>query len=280
MRKLLIIFMAFYAQFGIAQNSLLYKVEGTDIQPSYLFGTIHLMPQKDFVMQPKVKKAFKRCDEVYLELDMDDPNMLKEMMGAMNLKNGKTLDAYMDDDEYSFLDAYFTANFNMSLANFKTFKPFYLSSMLLTKMIGDQVASYEMTFVQMAKTESKELKGLETVAEQIAVFDTQPLDEQIDDLIKMIKEESSLDLFNTLIELYKKENVDALYTYMDDYFNNDEVMINALLLQRNKNWADKIPQLSKETSVFYAVGAGHLGGRKGVLQLLKDKGYIVTPIFE
>jgi len=280
LKKSLLGLIVMISQFGFAQNTLLYKVEGKDLQTAYVFGTIHLMPQKDFVMKDKVKKAFEASDEIYLELDMDDPNMMKEMMSVMSLTDGKTLDAYMDKDEYVFLDEYFMANFNMSLDKFKTFKPFYLSSMLLTKMVGDQVASFELSFVQMAKKASKELKGLETVAEQIAVFDNQPLDEQIDDIIKMIKDESNVDLFDTMVTIYKKEDVNELYDYMDDYFNNDEEMINALLIQRNKNWVEKIPVLSKDQQIFYAVGAGHLGGKQGVLQLLKDKGYTVTPVLD
>ena len=263
-----------------AQHSLLYKIEGENFKTSYVFGTLHLMPQKDFNLKQKVKDAFEQAETIYMELDMDDPNMLKEMMGHLTLGDGKKLDSFMDTDEFSFLDDYFKSNFKMSLEQLNSFKPFYLSSMLMTKMMGEQVASYEGTFIQMAKAAEKEIKGLETIGAQMAALDTQPYDEQIDDMIEMLKDSSQVDLFEKMLAIYKNEDVNKLFDYMDEYFNEDENMIDVLLFNRNIAWVKKIPEISKEQGVFYAVGAGHLGGKKGVLQLLKDKGFTVTPVLD
>jgi len=262
-------------------NSLLWKIEGDSIQTSYIFGTIHLLPQEDFVLKDKVKSAFNKAEVVYLELDMDDPSFMKDMMKYSMLEKGDELKSHMDSTEYVFLNQYMNKNIGVGLQQFNRFKPFSLTSMIMTTLIGEQPASYELTFINMVKETEKELKGLETIESQIAVFDNISYDEQIDGIIKMLKSpEDTKKLYANMITLYKSEDITKLFESMNDYFDNDKEMIKRLLFDRNENWAQQIPQISKKQKVFYAVGAGHLGGDKGVIQLLKSAGFNVTPVLD
>ena len=68
------------------ENTLLWKVEGKDIKPSYVFGTLHLLPQSDFLLKKKVENAFMETDLLVLELDMDDPGLQAETMKHANMK--------------------------------------------------------------------------------------------------------------------------------------------------------------------------------------------------
>ena len=149
----------------------------------------------------------------------------------------------------------------------------------MTSMMGKQVASYEMTFVSMAKEAKKELKGLESVTDQMSIFDSTSYEDQLDDLVEMIQDlEETKTLYTKMVNMYTSENIDALYNFTLSYFDNDQTMIDALLLNRNANWVKKMPEISKDKKILYAVGAGHLGGEKGVIELLKGKGFKVTPI--
>ena len=263
------------------KSSLLWKIEGDNIQTSYIFGTIHMMPQKDFSMPQKVKDAFEGSDEIYLELDMDSPEMMREMMQEMMIEEQDLLSNHVDSTEYKLLDAYLKENVGMGFAQFNKFKPLYMSSTIMSSFMGKQVASYEMTFIGMAKAAKKELKGLETVNDQMSVFDSIPYEDQLDELVEMLDDpEETKELYGKMVAKYKSENIDSLYNFTLTSFDNDEKMIDALLLNRNKNWVKKIPEISKEKKVIYAVGAGHLGGKKGVIQLLKDEGYTVTPVLD
>ena len=263
------------------KSSLLWKIEGDNIQTSYIFGTIHMMPQKDFSMPQKVKDAFEGSDEIYLELDMDSPEMMQEMMKEMMIGEQDLLSNHVDSTEYKLLDAYLKENVGMGFAQFNKFKPLYMSSTIMSSFMGKQVASYEMTFIGMAKAAKKELKGLETVNDQMSVFDSIPYEDQLDELVEMLYDpEETKELYGKMVAKYKSENIDSLYNFTLTSFDNDEKMIDALLLNRNKNWVKKIPEISKEKKVIYAVGAGHLGGKKGVIQLLKDEGYTVTPVLD
>ena len=262
-------------------NSLLWKIEGDSIKTSYVFGTMHLMPQEDFVLKDKVKNAFNEAEVVYLELDMDDPSFMADMMKYSMLEEGDELKAHMDSTEYVFLNQYMNKNIGVGLKQLNRFKPLSLTSMIMTTLMGKQLASYELTFINMAKEAEKELKGLETIASQIAVFDKIPYDEQIDDIIKMLKSpEETKKLYVNMIALYKAEDITKLFESMDDYFDNDQEMMKSLLFDRNENWVKQIPEISKKQKIFYAVGAGHLGGDKGVIKLLKSAGYKVTPVLD
>ena len=262
-------------------NSLLWKVEGDNIQTSYIFGTIHMLPQKDFSMSKKVKDAFENTDEIYLELDMDSPEMMQEMMKEMMIEKEDQLSNHVDSMEYKLLDTYLKENAGMGFTQFNKFKPLFMSSAIMNSLMGEQVASYELTFVGMAKESKKELKGLETVADQLSVFDSISYAKQLDDLVEILTDlKKTKTLYTNMVSMYKSENIDSLFNFTLSYFDNDQNMIDGLLLNRNKNWVKKIPEISKDKKVFYAVGAGHLGGENGVIQLLKNAGFKVIPILD
>ncbi|MAZ72060.1 MAG: TraB/GumN family protein [Flavobacteriaceae bacterium] len=263
------------------ENSLLWKVEGNGIKTSYVFGTFHMLPKKDFELKGKVTNALQNSEILVLELDMDDPKMQTEMMQLSALTDGKTLSEFMDAEEYTLIDTYLKEKMGMGLDNFKTFKPLLVSTMVMMGYLGKDMASYEASLIKLTKEQQKEVKGLETVAFQMGIFDEQPYEQQLDDIIKLLKEETIMkDMFTEMITLYKNENIDGLYDYMDDFFNGDKAQLERMLHNRNQNWIPKMGEYSKEQTVFYGVGAGHLGGKLGVINLLRAAGYTVTPVLK
>lgn len=280
-KKLILALIAilFTAPSLIAQNSLLYKVEGDNIKTSYVFGTMHMMPKDDFLLEDKVKNAFTESDFVVMELDMDEAGMQGEMMKYAMLGADDSLADHMTPEEYKILDEYFTTKMGVGMASFSKMKPFILSSTAMIAHLGQDMASYEATFMQMASSQEKEIKGLETVAFQMAMFDDQPYDAQIDQVIEMLQKEGGIGgYFDEMITAYKSQNIEVLYKLLNEFFEEDEAFKEKMLDDRNKNWIPKIGKNSKENTVFYAVGAGHLGGEQGVISLLKESGYTVTPV--
>lgn len=262
-----------------AQNSILYKVEGNNIQPSYVFGTVHMLPKEDFFIEEKVKKAFSESNLIVMELDMDDPSMQTEAMKYAMLAGDDSLKNHMTEAEYNILDDYFTSKMGVGMAGFVKMKPFVVSSTVMMAHLGQNMASFESTFVQMAKNQEKEIKGLETIAFQMAIFDAQPYEEQIDQVIEMLQEEGGISgYFDKIISAYKTQDITVLYESLNEFFKEDEAFKEKMLDERNQKWIPQIGEFSKNTSVFYAVGAGHLGGEEGVIYLLKKAGYTVTPV--
>lgn len=264
------------------EKTNLWKIEGDSIKTSYLFGTIHLLPQKDFKLSEKVKKAFNNCNKVALEMDMADPSFATDAMRLSQLKEGEELSSYMDEDEYKLLDNFLKENVQVGLEAFNKFKPITLMSIIMMAKYKDEpFASYEMTFIEMTKEANKEMEGLETFEDQMKALDSQPYDEQIDTYIEMIEEAEETDKsYKTLLDLYLAEDVDGMYDNMDEFMDGNTELLKKLLDDRNNNWIPKITEFSKEDSIFYAVGAAHLGGEQGVINLLKKAGYTVTPVLE
>lgn len=83
-----------------------------------------------------------------------------------------------------------------------------------------------------------------------------------------------------MVKLYRAEDIEALYSYMDKYMNNDIELMAKFLDDRNNNWIPETAKFSKESSTFYGVGAGHLGGEQGVVKLLRAAGNTVTPLMD
>lgn len=230
-------------------------------------------------MKEKVKKAFKSSDLVVMELNMADPNLQTEMMKVSMILGDDVLQNHMTDEEYKMLDEYFTKKMGIGMAQLNKMKPFVVSSMLLMAYLGNDRASYEGSFVSMAKENAKEVKGLETVDFQMGIFDGQSYKDQIATMITMLTTEDGIGgYFDQMVQVYKTENIDKIYKLTVELLDYDEAMRNKLLDERNQNWIPKIEEFSKGQEVFYAVGAAHLGGKQGVINLLKKAGYIVTPV--
>ena len=259
------------------ENSLLWEVSGNGIQTSYVYGTFHLLPQEDFQLTEKVTAAFDASEQIVMELDMDDPNMQMEMIQNMAMTDGTTLDKLIGEEDLKLLDEQLTAAAGLGVAQVNTFKPFMVETLLLPTFIEGKPASYEMSFVQRALGQEKEILGLETVQFQTSLFDEIPYEDQVDDLVEMLRDREPMEaLFASMIKTYNKEDINSLYDASADYFSETELAV--LLHRRNSDWVPKIGDFAKEKSTFFAVGAGHLGGEQGVINLLKEAGYELTPI--
>ncbi len=263
------------------KNSLLWEISGNGLkQPSYIFGTIHIIPEKDFFFTDLMKEKFEFCKQLVLEIDInlsltEKINTAKQMF----LPDGKSLSDYMTNDEFSIFKTYLLDSLGVKEKTFKRMqkiKPMFSSALILNDLIGKS-KTYEEEFNKLAAKNNMKVSGLESLQFQIDLINKISIEEQI----KMLTEDSSnknpLDSYNKMLKLYKNQNLDSLKILIDE----DESMANIsedLLKNRNTDWIPKIEKLINNSSVFIAVGAGHLAGEDGVLNLLKQKGYIVKPI--
>lgn len=276
-----IILSSFCTMVNAQDSSNLWKIEGNGIKTSYLFGTMHLIPQKDFDLKNKVKTAFEASEQLVLELDMASPDFMKDIMAHSYLEKGKELKSYMDDSEYELLDAYLKEKTGAGMQMYNTVKPFMLMSVILMASFDGPMASFEMSLITMAKEAHMEIEGLETYESQATIFEHNSYEKQIDDLVEIVQNpETNTEIFNKMAQLYIAEDIEALYDYMDVYMKNDVALMTKFLDDRNNKWILEIAKFSKDVPTFYGVGAAHLGGNQGVINLLKEAGYTVTPIID
>ena len=262
-------------------KSLLYEISGNGLsQPSYLYGTIHIICKDDFIMNEITKQRFSETQQVYLEIDMDDPKTMPNMMKNMYMTDGSTLKTLMSDADYQKVSQFFKDSLKTNIGTMDKMKPFVLSSMTVPKLIACPSQSYEETFMKMAKNESKEILGLETVEEQFGAIDKMGMKKQADlMLVKMIENwDEGKQTLKQMIINYKNQDVEALLEDMSKSRMSDANFQEDLLVTRNQNWIPKIQKITKEKPTCFAVGAGHLGGKKGVIALLRNEGFTVKPV--
>lgn len=263
-----------------AAKSLLWEISGNKLaKPSYVFGTIHLLCPDDLKVSPAVRQAVANTLQVALELDMDSPTMAEEMRSRLMLPAGQTVQGCLSKEEYAAVNEYFTTEMKMPFAQMGTIKPFVLASLLYPKMLGCTAGSYEMALVEIAKTKQMEVIGLETVADQMGLFDKIPCATQAHMLSDMVtKPAEAQQEFRDLLKLYQAQDVEGLLTLsMASKFGMAEYEA-LLLTDRNKRWIPLMAQQAAAKPTFFAVGAAHLGGAAGVLALLRQQGYQVKPV--
>ena len=258
-------------------QSLLWKITGNGLKnPSYLFGTIHIMCG-DYMLDEKVTTAITDTEQIYLEIDMDDPALAGKMQKLVINKDMKNFSDELDEDEKKKLNDFLIEHYNAGLEQFGVLKPFALMSMILVKRISCESAKGMEDLIQSAaQKDNKEIKGLETVEFQMGLFDSVPLEDQMVWIMDLLEDDYPDD-YDDLMTAYINEDLDQLELLMAES-PGMENYLEMLLYKRNKNWVPLISQISKAKSTFYAVGAGHLTGDQGVVSLLKAEGFTVEPI--
>ena len=211
---------------------------------------------------------------------MDDPALQSTMMKSMMFTDGKTVKDYMSAEESTLLDTYLQKTPGMSLAALAAVKPFGLYSFMIIRALGCQPASYDLTLMQLATKDKKEVLGLERVEDQMAIFDKIPMDKQVKMLVDMARkpDEAKLDLAK-LIAAYKAQDLTAMMKQLKESKYQGLAGFEADLLdKRNQNWIPIIEKAAAATPTLFAFGAGHLAGDKGVVALLRKQGYTVKAV--
>lgn len=283
MKKILFLVFGIFSIFNQAQpleKALLWKISGNGLEkPSYLFGTIHATC--DATLDAATLKALEETKQLYLEIDMDDPMLQMQMMQGMAMKDGVTISSLVSEEEFIVIDEFLQKNIGMSAKMINTFKPFMLSSMLLPKLLDCEFQSVEMELMKVTKAQSEEVYGLETIGDQLQVFDKIPYKDQVEELLKTAKSDLSKEKeeMKKIMDVYKTKDIEKMLVVMDESDNklsadNKDV----LLVNRNRNWIPVIEKVIKSTPTFFGVGAAHLAGDDGVIKLLRKQGYKVEAV--
>jgi uncharacterized protein YbaP (TraB family) len=273
---------------ALLPKALLWKIEHPDIQhPSYLFGTIHMIPKEDFFLPSGFEEAFDQADDVVFEIDLDDMSGIGSLMGMLSnllMKDGMTLNKLLTAEEYNEVSTYFE---DMGLPMFllNKVKPMFLSmlaevNMDPSSMQSDDISSYEMELYGMAQESKKEVGGLETMKYQMSLFDSIPYKDQAMMLLDAVRgTKTDSDLFDQTVTLYKTQDIEAMVAMVGESAKDESSNYETVLLHnRNQNWIPVMSNMMAAGPVFFAVGAGHLGGEFGVIRLLKKQGYKLTPV--
>ncbi|TMI84306.1 MAG: TraB/GumN family protein [Bacteroidetes bacterium] len=266
-------------------NTLLWQISGNGVHsPSYLFGTIHMICSDDAILSDSLKNAIKNSDAIYFEVDMDN---LFEMLGVvrkMKMRNDTTLADLLDKADYEKVRKYFEDKGTLlPFSILETYKPLVAASMLMESGTECQTPeAMEEVIMKEAKRYNKTVKGLETMAYQMSIFDTIPYKMQALQLVKYVddvdKGQTDNKEYDELLQAYKDQDLSKLEELTKSTDMGISNFTDILLYNRNQNWVEKLKLILQDKPVVVAVGAGHLPGDKGVINLLRKAGYTVKPV--
>ncbi len=277
------VFFIYFKTISFAQeeknNSIIWKIEHPDNHKiSYLFGTIHIIPKEHFFFTEKMKTAFDACQELILEIDINIP-LAKQIAVAKDIfiPNGKSIADFLTPKEYVAFRKIIIEELGVkkSICNrSERIYPLFASGLFISDLIKKPV-QYEKYLNKRAKKNKMTVSGLETIEFQMQTAKSITLEDQM----KMFKDTVSLRKmksdYDSLVIAYTNQDID----YLNELMQEDELTAgaeNKLLSNRNKNWIPIIMKATKEKACFIAVGAGHLTGTYGLINLLRQKGYVVS----
>ncbi len=264
------------------ENALLWKVENDNQKVSYIYGTMHA--GCDIELDSELQRAAEMAEFIILEIDLNDPNLAIEMMKHMYMKDEQKLMDFITEEEFKTLSEYINpriANRGMSLDMLQNMKPILLSSMLIPSMLECEVMdAYDEKLASIAQKKGINVIGLESVEEQMQVFDRIPIEKQVSTLLESAKDQGEKDLkqLQDMINAYQNNDLKTL----ENIANEDHGIFieyeNDLLIKRNLNWMPALKKYLSQHQVLIGVGALHLVGEKGLINLLREEGFTVTPI--
>jgi len=275
------------------EKSLLWEISGKGIKKSYIFGTIHMIGEADYFLSESVLRSIKKSKKMVMEIDMSQSmQTAMKMLMLAPMKDGKKLSDLLNEEDYRLVKNFFTKETKNKESQMMPFdltekwKPMLLQSFLYSDMIEGAVKSYEMELLSIGLKRKMKFDGLETIEDQISIFDRIPYEDQAKELLEMIREiqegkNSGKAEFRKLVSIYKAQDLDAMVEHSgEEMFKDMQNAEQELLINRNNKWIPKILNLSKDNSTFYAVGAAHLGGKYGILRLLSKEGIKVKAILK
>ena len=280
---------------------LLYKISGNGLEkPSYIIGTHHLANVGFVEKINGVKEALTETEQVYGEVKWDvmtNPDSLKAMQEKMMLPEGQTLKTILTPEQYKRLDAFMTAKLGAGMSNpmveaqMGKLSPMALVTqfqvlLFMMNHMGefDPSSTFDQYFQAQAQKNNLPCGGLETLSFQAQVlYGSTPMERQVEQLMCLIdNEQFNVQMLEEMTKAFYAQDLDALKKAMDvklgtscDSTPEEEA---ALIDNRNADWLTKMPAIMKQAPTFFAVGAGHLLGEKGVLQLLRNAGYTVEGV--
>ena len=277
-----------------SQAQLLWKVSGNGLgRPSYIFGTHHMAPSTLIDQIKGMDVAINGCDIVVGEIEKDSlmaPEVQARMAQAMIAPPDSTLDKLLSPSDYAIVEKVFNKYFStmgVKLKQMNTLKPNAIS----TQMQAMQAIKYFPSFnannlidvaVQARANEAgRPSAGLERVNEQINLLFNGPLDEQANGLVETCKQDDFFQVQSAaLADAYMTQDLNKMHAVMTDATigGDSEEQMDALIYSRNRNWVDKLKVMMPERACLVCVGAGHLPGDQGLLQLLRNEGYTVEPM--
>lgn len=289
---LLVLWVAVFASLVLAQEkadknekAFLWRVKSNSVTV-YILGSVHLLKKENYPLKPAIEFAFEQANKLVLEVDLNGPgqeNLAQSLLKKGMSPDGKTLEESVTPETYQLAEKR-AREMGIEIQAFSRLKPWLVALTISTAKLQslgfDPNYGIDKYFSDKARKAKKETLGLETVEYQINLFDGMPssvqemlLRQTLKDLDVMEKEVTRIIRSWTTgdIETAEKILLESFREYPDIY--------QRLISDRNRMWLPQIEELLKgKEDCLVIVGAGHLVGQGGVIELLRARGYSVEQL--
>jgi uncharacterized protein YbaP (TraB family) len=250
----------------------------------YILGSIHVLRPTDYPLAPVVLDAYSNVKSIFMEVNLqeiDSQRMQTELLASARLPEGKTLPSILGKQRYE-RASNLAREVGVDISIFDAFAPWFVAeviSQLQLQQLGFQPKSgVEMFFLEHARTDGKPVAGLETVHDQIALFDALSMDEQADYLVSSLEEAHDLPKeVDDMVHAWQRGDTVWFADQLKSELGRDPVLYQSVLVARNRKWIPKIEALlNDDKNYLVIVGTGHLVGQGSVIELLRKDGIVAT----
>jgi uncharacterized protein len=273
------------------EKTLLWEISGSGLtKSSYLFGTLHSICMDKLRITVQQKKVLDTVQQLYLEIDLTDIGLAIESAADSRRPGDKTLQELMTAQEYRKVKNFFEKELRIPFWQVSQLHISELISRVLnTNYTNCETGAWDTMLAKAAKNRNLGIFGLENVQERSESLDPTPIRQQITNLITTIDNRAQLikeskKAYKEMQAIYASQDVDRIYKFSTQV-STDRVQANferqanrSILDRRNQLWVPRMATIAQAKSTLFAVGAAHLGGEQGVISLLRNMGYRVTPI--
>jgi uncharacterized protein YbaP (TraB family) len=250
----------------------------------YLLGSIHVLRQSDYPLTAPVLAAYANAKCLVMEVNLEEigsEQVQAEMLGSAMLPEGKTLPGILGSQRYERANT-LAREVGVDLSNFDPFAPWFaaeaISQLQLSQLGFQPEAGVEMYFLQKAQTDGKTVEGLETVHDQISLFQNMSMDTQAEYLVSSLEQAKDLpSQVDAMVQAWKRGDSQWFVNQLQSEIGRDPALYQAVLGSRNRKWLPKIEALlNDDKNYLVIVGTGHLVGPGSVIDLLKKDGIGAT----
>ncbi|MBI2311723.1 MAG: TraB/GumN family protein [Betaproteobacteria bacterium] len=265
-------------------EGLLWRVDKPGLTPSYVFGTIHLADQRVVAVPAPVREALDGARSFTMEIMVDDMGRMV-FTEAMQLPGNEDLRSLLGEDLYGKVNRLLARNrISSDVAN--RLKP-WGALLNLTEPTADPGATLDHELLHAAMLRRKPIYQLEGVEEQIFLFDEMPMEIQVALLRHAVERYEQANQVNeNLIAAYLARDLAGIWRINARFMEKEGVMtpynqyfVKRVIHGRSVVMAHRMQARMRDGSAFIAVGALHLYGENGVLNLLAREGYRVTRVY-
>lgn len=265
-------------------QGLLWKVEKAGAPASHVFGTIHIDDERVTKLPEAVTRSLSASSSFTMEVSLDPGNLL-QLATRMIFQDGRDLPGVVGEALYQKVVAV-SASLGMPGELLRQFKPWAVA-LLLSVPQQNSTDVLDLALFRMASEQNKTIHQLESIEEQVATFEALPESDQAALLSHALENHDKMpQMTKQVIEAYLRRDLAAMWRLSEEgdggkpeYKRLNEVFTKRLLDERNTRMIERMQPQLRAGNAFIAVGALHLYGERGLLNLLAQRGYQLTRVY-